>query len=362
MKQEWLQWILALPFVLGVAATAPAQAVDGAPLPPDARRTAALMMHTQWMDAFRTCGMDEPSALADRFLGGTAKSKWDGEIASTYEPEVLGDFFVGAVPMLGPFDESHCITGLFNPHWNAMLLLQTEGTVPVDGKPLPVPKATRLFFMSGEAFCGEEGDPDFGSVVPGGFGKTARPGEPLSPGIWRIFEKARRRFDALYPPERVDIHSLRLSALGVLDGFDGKADRERLLPRVAVHLKGRADMMKNARTALLARQMEKVLQHGGLQLMQQYFAEPHHEAFVRSFSALETPYHKGMRAYGVVEGDDGWLFLFVNRTFPRIYATASVPKRDRIGDIKKEEVQFEWFDLGRAEELLALWNEKEAAK
>ena len=33
-----------------------------------------------------------------------------------------------------------------------------------------------------------------------------------------------------------------------------------------------------------------------------------------------------------------------------------------IGDIRKEEVQFEWFDLGQAEELLALWDEKEAAK
>ncbi|MBQ7252691.1 MAG: hypothetical protein IJS32_08845, partial [Kiritimatiellae bacterium] len=328
----------------------------------DARRTAALMMHTQWMDAFRACGRDEPSALADRYLGGTAKSGWEGGIASICEPETIGDFFAGAVPMLGPFDESHCIAGLFNPHWNAMLLLQTEGAVPVDGKPLPVPKATRLFFMSGEAFCGEEGDPDFGAVLPGGFGKTARPGEPLSPGIWRVFEKARHRFDALYGPEREDINSLRLAALGVLDGFDAKADRERWLPRAALHLKSRAEMMNDTRTALLARQMEKVLRHGGAQLMRQYFAEPGHAEFVRSFSALEPPYHKGMAVYGFADGDDGQLFLFVNREFPRIYATASVPKRERIGYIRKEEVQFEWFDLGRADELLALWNGREAAE
>lgn len=361
MKHEWKRTVLALAFAW-VATMTPARAEGGPGADPaveaDVRRTAALMMYTKWMDAFRHCGMEEPERLAVRFLQGTGLRTWEREMAPYYEPVSLADFFMAAIPLLGPFDESHCLAGLYNPHWHAILLLQTEGTVPTadDDEVGALPRVERMYFLSGEAFCGEaDAEPEYGMVVPGGFGPTARPGEPLSPGIWRGCAKVLRRFDELYGPERMGKNGMRLAELGVL-GLDPQADRERLVGRVALHLKGRADMARDAKTAAMADRMEAVLRQASVALMGRYFAEAHHEAFVKSYSALEGPFHQGMVPYGYVEGDDGRLFLFVNREFPRIYATVSMPKKERIGDVKKADVQFEWFDLDNVDELLSLWD------
>lgn len=360
MKHDWKRtvWTLVLAWTAAVNPMQ-AQAETGADPSMDAevRRTAALMMYTKWMDAFRLCGMEEPERLAVRFLQGTGLRTWEREMAPYYEPVSLADFFTAAIPLLGPFDESHCLAGLYNPHWHAILLLQTEGTVPTSDEDEigALPRVERMYFLSGEAFCGEpDAEPEYGMVVPGGYGATARPGEPLSPGIWRACAKVVRRFDELYGPERMGKNGMRLAELGVL-GLDPQADRDRLLGRVALHLKGRADMARNAQTAAMVDRMEAVLRQASVALMGRYFAEPHHVEFVKSYSALDGMFHQGMVPYGYVEGDDGRLFVFANREFPRIYATVSMPKRERIADVKKEAVQFEWFDLDRAEELLSLW-------
>ena len=82
MKHGWKRtvWILAL---AGVAAVNPVRAQAEpeaeASVEAEVRRTAALMMYTKWMEAFRRCGMEEPERLASRFLQGPGERTWERE-------------------------------------------------------------------------------------------------------------------------------------------------------------------------------------------------------------------------------------------------------------------------------------------
>ncbi len=377
MNTRGMTLAAAAALALGLAAGAPAQEV--AMTQEEAERTTEFMLYTQWMDAFRVCGMETPENLLKRFFwpGQSAEREWKGIFGESVKvvkgtvtnhvfvgnflPETQADFIRGAIPLAGPFSGERMVMGLYNPHWNAIMLFEVEGELPkteeeADKK---LPKATKMRFMSGEAFCGEHPEePDFSTVLPGGAGRGAFPDEPLSPGLWRAQAKVMRRFNELYPARADDDPRLKESALGEID--TGR-DMEMLIARVAVRLKGLEGMHLTPEWRAVAGRVERVLQLGLRSQMKRYFENPLHDTFVETFSKLPRSLKLGFRAYGCVANEEGTLYLFVNQDFPRLYATVSVPK-GRLENPDAGTVDFEWYDLDQAEELLKVWEGRPGAK
>lgn len=362
MKGKRMAFAVLAALMLELVAGAPAQ--EEAMTQEEADRMTEFIMYTQWMDAFRKCGMETPEKLPKLFLepGSTAALEWKAVIEPNFLPETQADFVRGAIPLAGPYSSRKMVMGLYNPYWNAILLFQVSGELPHseeewDG--MRMPKASSLRFMSGEAFCGEHPDePDFSTVLPGGAGYGAFPDEPLSPGIWRAQAKVVRRFNALYPAQLDDDPRLKASALGEID--TGR-DMEMLISRIAVRLKGLEGMHLTPERRAVAERLELVLQLGLRSQMKRYFANPLDDTFVTAFSNLPKPMKRGFRAYGCVASGEGTLYLFVNQEMPRLYATVTVPK-GRLENPDAGTPDFEWYDLDQAEELLKVWEERPRGK
>lgn len=330
----------------------------------EAGRMTEFIFYTQWMDAFRTCGMETPEKLPKLFLelGSTAAREWEAVVEPNFLPETQADFMKGAIPLAGPFSDRKMVMGFYNPHWNAILLVQVSGEWPKTEEEVDrarMPKVSNLLFMSGEAFCGERPEePDFTTVIPGGAGHEGHSGEPLSPGLWRAQAKVMRRFNALYPAERDDDPRFRD---GELLGYDKDRDMEMLIARVAVRLKCLQGMDEDPEALAIAHRMQQVLQFGSRMQMKRYFENPLHDTFVTTFARLPREMKSGFVAYGCVATAQGRLFVLVNKDYPRLYATVTVPA-GRLETAEAGDVDFEWFDLDQAEALLAVWEEGEAAR
>ena len=351
--------VLAFGFAPESAAQASAEAER------DAGRMTQFILYTQWMDAFRTCGMETPEKLPKLFLdpGSTAAREWAAVVDPNFMPGTQADFMKGAIPLAGPFSDRKMVMGFYNPHWNAILLVQVTGDWPkteeeVDSALLP--KVSNLLFMSGEAFCGEHPEqPDFTTVIPGGAGHEGHPNEPLSPGLWRAQTKVMRRFNALYPAEADD--NPRFKDDELLRGYDKDRDMEMLIARVAVRLKCLQGMDEDPEALGIAHRMQQVLQFGSRMQMKRYFENPMHDTFVTTFARLPHELKSGFVAYGCVATAEGRLFVLVNKDYPRLYATVTVPA-GRLETAEAGDVDFEWFDLDQAEDLLKVWEEGEAAR
>lgn len=342
--------------LLGTAIGALAQEGTGG----QAIRATDFILYTQWMDAFRTCGREQPEMLPERFLerNSTAVLTWKAVIGAHFLPETQADFFRGAIPLAGPYSGRKMVMGLYNPHWDAILLVLVAGELPrneEDLEAIRLPKATGLLFMSGEAFRGEvAGEPDFSTVLPGGGGRGAHPDEPLSPGIWRAQVRTMRRFNALYPASAEDDPRLKAWELGDIDTDE---DLERLIVRVGVRLKCLEGMHLTPEWRAVAERMEQVLQLGLGSQMKRYFQNPLHAAFIDTYAKLPKTLKCGFRAYGCVANNEGTLYLLVNQEYPRLYATVSVPA-GRIRNPEAGTADFEWYDLDQAEALLAAWESR----
>ena len=354
--------------VLGLVAVAAASAEVGTMTKEEAGlevgRTAECIMYTQWMDAFRRCGMDTPEKLPDRFIErkSTAELTWKAVVEPHFQPGTQADFFRGAIPLAGPFSARKMVAGLYNPHWDAIMLFLVSGELPHDAEEAAgtkVPKVSRLLFMSGEAFRGERPEKaDLATVLPGGAGQGAHPDEPLSPGLWRVQAGTMRRFNGLFPAERDGDVQLKAQEWAELDTDRGM---EMLVTRVAVRLKC-LEMMDGTPEALgVAHRMQQVLQFGSRMQMKRYCPNPRHETFVTTYARLPREMKRGFVAYGYVPAEEGSLYLLVNREFPRLYATVSVP-RGRVGNPDAGDADFEWYDLDMAEELLKAWESGRAAR
>lgn len=358
---------LAAAVALAIGWTAESPAQEDAMTREEAEREAGRMtefiLYTQWMDTFRTCGMETPEKLPKLFLepGSTAALEWEAVIEPNFLPETQADFIRGAIPLAGPFSDRKMVMGFFNPHWNAILLVQVSGEWPKteeDVERTRLPKVSNLLFMSGEAFCGEQPEqPDFTTVIPGGAGHEGHPDDPLSPGIWRAQARVMRRFNALYPAERDDDPRFKD---GELLGYDKDRDMEMLIARVAVRLKGLQGMDEDPEALGIAHRMQQVLQFGSRMQMKRYFENPLHDTFVTTFARLPHELKSGFTAYGCVATAEGRLFVLVNQDYPRLYATVTVPA-GRLETAEAGDVDFEWYDLDQAEDLLKVWEEGEAA-
>jgi hypothetical protein len=106
-----------------------------------------------------------------------------------------------------------------------------------------------------------------------------------------------------------------------------------------------------------------LLRTGNESELLRFFDSPPHAFFCRSLASLPSDVRASFAPCGARTGPDGALILFTAGAAPRFFATVSFPA-GRLSGESRESVQMEWYDLGRAEELLAVWerDRKEASR
>ena len=140
--------------------------------------------------AIRDFCMASPTNIA-KFMGDGRSDRGRGRDA--FGDERLRDFFIGAGIQVGPSDTDGCVCAMYNPWWDAVLLLELSGE-PRPGKGIgKQARVDKLKLVGGEVFRGEAagGRPSVLTVVPDK--------DPLSVEIWRVEARTLARFRELCP-------------------------------------------------------------------------------------------------------------------------------------------------------------------
>ncbi len=284
-----------------------------------------------------------------------AKRDW-GDVRAAFGDERLLDFFAGANLHMGPSKADGCVCAMYNPWWDAVLLMELEGEPRPDGGLANKAKVSRLKLVGGEVFRGEAlpERPSVKTVVP----ET----DPLSLEIWRVEARTLARFRALCP---------QTGQVRFPRGFGAGADElgwEAVQVRSVLRLKLLDEFAKlddygrkpgSSKLVLASVRMRGALRLSGAPMLKKLFADPAHAFFCDTFAGLPQSVRQGFGLYGYVPSKEGTLFLFLNPSMPRVYATVSFPK-NRENDPKGLPVIFEWYDLAKAPDLLKAWEDEHA--
>lgn len=303
-----------------------------------------VLIATQAVGTFRERAADHPNEAVAAFFDESAATKWRTRVCAEFQSLALCDFFRGGILISGPEADRSAIVGIYNPWWDAILLLK-GGLDDKKGY-----HAREFHLLSGETFRDERTEELRAvTVIP-----EAR---PLSLELWTVTAGTKRRFEALFPSGgRVSWGQLS----SVLLSMDAEREFRRLAYRSGLRLQQMLAIAKNAKGLAVGRHVAKMAREGSLFQLYTYFREPNSRKLLSSFVKVPEMFRRDFSLYGYVPTQEGTLYVVVNRKFPRFYVTATVP-----ADVPKTPASFEWFDLARAEEMLAIHDSvkgKEVAK
>lgn len=306
--------------------------------------------------SFREAAMEDPSAAVEYFMLSNSSqnviSDWNTSLGLDMSVQQLTDFFTGASVMSGSTGAKISVVGLYNPWWDAILLLDIniDPITDFDNSPL---KIVDFIFLSGEMFRGEEvkGAVKCLTVVP--------ESDPLSVELWRVTAGTRKVFMEMFPVEDKSSRAWnRLAPMREKLNVDKDGDMARIQARSTLRLQHAVALLKNARDTGLASFITRLARKGNLYRLYKHFREPNSRVLLKSFSELPETIRKGFTPYCYVPTEKATLYVLVNKEIPTLYVTVSLMK-----DIKAETSGFEWYYLTQADELLAAWNNrKEVAK
>ncbi len=341
-----------------------ASAAEAADAGAESPTSAARILFAARADAIRAASAQDGSAFAGFLsdfdsLETSVREVWDG-VAEAFDAIRLADFFAGANVLVGPVSRDSKtsawsgVLGLYNPWWDAILLLRMDDRLSVES----------LVFLGGEAFRGEEPPPvagkgsaakqqtDTGTVVP--------VAEPLSRALLRVQAKTAARFRELYPEDGA-AESARIPPRGA------SRDRSMVKARADLRLKllrgfvvlGASGDETGAKMAGVAERIRDTLREADAPRLKRRFSAPGSEVFCETFAGFPAFVRDGFGLYGYVPAKEGTLFVFLNPSMPRVYATVSFPA-GRESDPAAGSVAFEWFDLAQADKLLKTWEAEHA--
>lgn len=354
-----------------------------ASLSPEEVRATQAGVHLAFAARLRTAGITNsclvahasPDALPDfgmaagALFSSLAWNQWKLGAGEEFSDEQRADFFTGAQVLLGPFDGTGAVFAYFNPWWDALLVAKTK---TANGSSVVPEGATEAFaaaeprqgdslrieefeWLSGETFRGEKAQnpPSILTVAPDG--------DPLSVEIWRVQRATLAKFDEVYSTDADSNVRFRANKIGARD-LDRRAEFGRIHIRAGLRLKLLSLQMKSVEAVGVATRVTDLLRSASVVMFKRHFTDSAHEFFCETFTQLNRrAFRAGFVPYGYVPTAEGALYLFVNRDLPRLYATASIPAGLVAGDNDRPAI-FEWYDLDKAADLLAAWEEEQTKK
>lgn len=316
------------------------------------------LLYAGIVTAFREVASDKPKAAVDFYFSDKAKQKWDLDIAPELDAIALADFFTAGILLSGPQDKSAGIVGVYNPWWDAILLLKLSPKVK-GAEQSPHVEVVDFHLFSGETFREEPVEKDETAIRR----VTVVPeNDPISAEVWRVTSATRKRFEATLPLEGTVTFS-RLNKMIV--NRDRKREMDRIAVRAGLRLKLTMQLLKNGKAMGHAMLVKKMTRDGNVLQLYSFFKEPGSRDMLRTFSEVPEMFRKDFEVYGYVPTKAAALYVAVNKKMPRLYVTATIP-----ADVPKTPASFEWYDLTQADALLDAWNsraekgdsEKEASK
>lgn len=300
--------------------------------------------------SFREAAMDDPAAAVQYFMDKEAQDDWNAFVATEMIVQQQTDFFMGAAELSGPADKKGAIAALYNPWWDAILVLDMRVQETSDFESAPL-KVSKFAFLSGETFRGEpvKGVPSCRTVVP--------EDDPLSVELWRVTSATRKMFESKFPLEG----NARRVRAGFAD-IQGNADKEKEMSiiqcRSALRMQHTVALLKNARATGTAALLTRLARSGSHFRLCTYFKMPVSRPLLKTFSELPKEARKGFLPYCYIPTEKASLYVLVNKDAPTLYISVSLMK-----DVKAETSSMEWYSLTQSDELLAAWNNrKEVAK
>ncbi len=332
---------------------------------------------------FRDKASDRPKEAVEAYFvsanssmqgGGelATRGKWkrDVEIRLLLGKEVLADFFTGAILLSGPTRtrggatkamSSEGIVGLYNPWWDAMLLLHmaTREVHPDFVMPeapslsvTPAVVVKDFKFISGETFRGESVEKDAVAIRR----TTVIPeDDPISAEVWRVTAATVKQFERVLPLEGKRVSFGGCGAAVMCPDYE--LESRRLALRAGLRLKLSLALLKNSQAFGIGIHVQKMARNGSLFQLYSYFREPESRKLLSQFSELPSEFRKDFVLYGYVPTKEATLYVLVNKKFSRLYVTATVPT-----DVPKTPASFEWYDLDKADEMIELWNNRAEKK
>ena len=300
--------------------------------------------------SFRESAMTDPENAVQYFMATNIVSKWRDTLGVDMSVQQLTDFFVGATTLSGPAGRKGGVVGLYNPWWDAILMLNIDidSSAGFDDAPL---KIGDYAFLSGETFRGEKDDGMVKCVT------VVPEADPFSVELWRVTVGTRKAFETMFPVEDKSSRVWgRLSPMR--QSLNKNREMERIQARSALRLQHSVALLKNARDTGLASSITHLARKGNLYRLYTHFREPNSRVLLKSFSELPEVTRKGFIPYCYIPTERATLYVLVNKDIPTLFVTVTLMK-----DIKAATSSFEWYYLTQADELLAAWNNrKEVAK
>lgn len=302
-----------------------------------------LLAYAEAVGEFREQAAENPEEAVKSFFDAKASAKWATRITAEILYPVQADFFQGGILISGPQDANSGIEAIYNPWWDALLLLKCS--LPRESSARPTPfRISDFYLVSGETFRGEATESDETlirrlTVVP--------EKDPISVELWRVTAGTKAAFDRTLGVSR----SVGWGALApVLLSMDVQREMCRISLRAGLRLKLKLSLLKNPTATGIGAHVTKMARDGSLFQLYSYFKEPNSRKLLSDFVEIPSVFRKEFSLYGYVPTSEGSLYLLVCRKMPRLYVTATVP-----ADVPRNPASFEWFDLAKSDEMLSIW-------
>jgi len=309
-----------------------------------------LLMYAEAVGSFREAAMKDPVMAVQTYFSEKTSAAWNSQLSSEFEVAVQADFFRGGILLSGPQNDHSGIVGIYNPWWDAMLLLKC--TFDFDRVSEKACTISEFYFLSGETFRDEDstlGKIRTATVVP--------VQNPLSVELWQSVSATVAKFEEVLAADGAVTWG-RLAR--TLRGLRQADERCRMAARAGLRLKLQLMMLRDGNATAIGAHVVKLARDGNLYQLYSYFREPNSRKLLSKFVEIPEIFRRDYVLYGYMATREGRLYVIVNQKFPRFYVTVTVP-----ADVPKTPASFEWFDLSKSAEMLDIWNaraEKEESK
>jgi len=275
---------------------------------------------------------DKPNEVSFRPATGIRWERMRGD--SGFEPLLWSDFFTGAMVLPGPFKQDSAISALYNPWWDAMLLLKLER------QESGLFQISSFSMQSGETFRGEPvaGTPSFESIV------SQKKRQAL---VWmELVAKTRAAYESKYGNED------ELDRVVFDDGF-AEESRTPVQLRALLRMKLLQEMLASKGVAMEMISYLRILRKATANQAKEVFPAVDDIKMFALLTVLGPGFRKELTTYGYWGSEEERLYLYVCSSSPKIVCMVYVHAG--------KNAEFEWFNLDSSEKYIAL-DAKEAGK
>lgn len=302
---------------------------------PDVKALKPALRAMGTVTEFHRTAIGEPDVAVQKFFEDRCLRRWKQRMVALKKVQLV-DFFVGAMEITGSYDNASAVSALYNPFWDAILLLELK--LPENGGHAVI---TKYAMLAGETFRGE---------TPGKYPfKTVGSRGPLFIELATVFSKTAEQFDKTFPQKASP--SLGEYAISNLE------DELKLFGRRSImRLKFTNDMLTDKEELKIMKSLQLILQHGSRDSFSKAFWDGTSDNHIRSIMDLPEDVREQFVIYSYFKKPNATVFTYIPLFMPRLVATITIPKEE------DKSPMLEMYDLNVSKEILEIYERTSGGK